>query len=255
MHINFVVMGNSKEKQQGELQLFSFANSDRDVQIRVKMLEDEPWFVAKDVCNVLGLVNSRKATMSLDEDEKRGLLIVTPSGTQTMTSISESGLYSLIFQSRKPEAKAFRKWVTSEVLPTLRKTGRYSVCETSAKQNYEKNFGQFLDLRGEVYRTELLMGREVRIVRYEDMEYYSLGDVLRAIGSETSCWQAAKSLNVQKKQAVKIFLFGQTHPAWFITRTGLRLIVSGSRVVKTPEKEKLGHFIRKGASYGYRITE
>lgn len=243
-------MRNSKEKQQGELQLFSFANSGKDVLIRVQMLDGEPWFVAKDVCDALALSEVSNTLLRLDEDEKlTRLLFVSGQGRQ-MWLVNESGLYNLIFQSRKPEAKSFRKWVTSEVLPTLRKTGRYSICEGSGKQR-----DQFLDLRGEVYRTELLMGREVRIVRYEDMEYYSLGDVLRAIGSETSCWQAAKSLNVQKKQAVKIFLFGQTHPAWFITRTGLRLIVSGSRVVKTPEKEKLGHFIRKGASYGYRITE
>lgn len=243
-------MRNSQERQQGDLQLFSFANSGKDVQIRVKILDGEPWFVAKDVCMVLGVSNSRDAVSRLDEDEKATSVLPTQFGCKEMWLVNESGLYNLIFQSRKPEAKSFRKWVTSEVLPTLRKTGRYSICEVNGKQR-----DQFLDLRGEVYRTELLMGREVRIVRYEDMEYYSLGDVLRAIGSETSCWQAAKSLNVQKKQAVKIFLFGQTHPAWFITRTGLRLIVAGSRVVKTPEKEKLGHFIWKGASYGYRITE
>ena len=95
--------------------------------VRVQVINGEPWFVAKDVCDALTLENSRKATASLDDDEKRVSPIVTPSGTQQMTIVNESGLYNLIFQSRKAEARAFRKWVTGEVLPTLRKTGRYEL--------------------------------------------------------------------------------------------------------------------------------
>lgn len=109
----------------GQAKVFTFNASNQN--IRVQMKDGEPWFVAKDVCDALTLENSRKATASLDDDEKGVSPIVTPSGTQQMTIVSESGLYNLIFQSRKPEAKAFRKWVTSEVLPTLRKTGRYEL--------------------------------------------------------------------------------------------------------------------------------
>lgn len=109
----------------GQAKEFTFNASNQN--IRVQMKDGEPWFVAKDVCDALTLENSRKATASLDDDEKGVSPIVTPSGTQQMTIVSESGLYNLIFQSRKPEAKAFRKWVTSEVLPTLRKTGRYEL--------------------------------------------------------------------------------------------------------------------------------
>lgn len=94
--------------------------------IRTEVDNDKnAWFVAKDVCDALGLANSRKATASLEDDEKRVSLIVTPSGKQEMTIVNESGLYNLIFQSRKPEAKRFRKWVTAEVLPTIRKYGQY----------------------------------------------------------------------------------------------------------------------------------
>lgn len=95
--------------------------------VRVQVINGEPWFVAKDVCDALTLENSRKATASLDDDEKRVSPIVTPSGTQQMTIVNESGLYNLIFQSRKAEARAFRKWVTGEVLPTIRRTGRYEL--------------------------------------------------------------------------------------------------------------------------------
>ena len=95
--------------------------------VRVIVRDDEPWFVANDVCAALGLDNSRMATDRLDDDEKGVTSIDTLGGAQAMTVISESGLYSLVLASRKPEAKPFKKWVTSEVLPAIRKSGRYEV--------------------------------------------------------------------------------------------------------------------------------
>lgn len=94
-------------------------------QVRNIMIKGEPYFIAKDVCGVLGLVNSRKALAALDNDEKGVTISDTLGGKQEMATINESGLYSLIFQSRKSEAKAFRKWVTSEVLPAIRRQGFY----------------------------------------------------------------------------------------------------------------------------------
>lgn len=112
-----------------EAKVFTFNENNKP--IRVELVDGEPWFVAKDVCDALTLENSRKATASLDDDEKGVSPIVTPSGTQQMTIVNESGLYNLIFQSRKPEAKKFRKWVTGEVLPSIRKTGRYEAATVS----------------------------------------------------------------------------------------------------------------------------
>lgn len=89
----------------------------------------EPWFVAKDVCRVLGIENNRDAIASLDEDEK--ITVANPDGNpragipHQYTLISESGLYALVFRSRKPQARAFSKWVRAEVLPALRKSGHY----------------------------------------------------------------------------------------------------------------------------------
>lgn len=95
----------------------------------VRVFEDEagnPWFVARDVCKVLEIQNpSDTVRKCLDEDEKGIANIYTHGGTQEMLLISESGLYALVFRSRKPEARAFSKWVRSEVLPAIRKTGRY----------------------------------------------------------------------------------------------------------------------------------
>lgn len=94
--------------------------------LRVIMQGDDPWFVAKDVCDALGLTTANLAR-DLDGDEKGSIKLMTPGGLQLVTLISESGLYSLILRSRKPEAKAFKKWVTAEVLPSIRKTGGYIV--------------------------------------------------------------------------------------------------------------------------------
>jgi prophage antirepressor-like protein len=101
--------------------------------VRVIMIGDAPWFVAADVCDALEIGNTSLAVNGradrekdgLDDDEKGVATVNTPSGDQQMLVINESGLYSLIFKSRKPEAKRFKKWVTSEVLPAIRKTGRY----------------------------------------------------------------------------------------------------------------------------------
>ena len=108
--------------------------------IRVVIIGDEVWFVAVDVCRVLGLKNARKAVSKLDDDEKKNVDLNTVTNSygisdavsqgwidNTVNIVNESGLYSLIFMSRKPNAKKFRKWVTSEVLPSIRKYGYYKV--------------------------------------------------------------------------------------------------------------------------------
>ena len=95
--------------------------------VRVFVKGDETHWVAKDACDVLGLVNSRKALTALDDDEKGVTICDTPGGPQEMATITESGLYHLIFKSQKPEAVRFRKWVTSQVLPTIRRTGTFGL--------------------------------------------------------------------------------------------------------------------------------
>lgn len=87
----------------------------------------EPMFVAKDVCAALGLGNSRQALARLDDDEKGVISTDTPGGEQQMQAVNEPGLYVLVLSSRKPEARAFKRWVTHEVLPALRRDGGYMV--------------------------------------------------------------------------------------------------------------------------------
>lgn len=98
--------------------------------VRAVTLEGEPWFVAADVCRALGLGNSSMAVSKLDDDEKMTLSLTDShsgqrGGAQMATIINEPGLYALVLSSRKPEAKAFKRWITHEVIPSIRKTGGY----------------------------------------------------------------------------------------------------------------------------------
>ncbi len=94
--------------------------------VRVADVDGAPWFVAADVCAVLGIVKHRDAVARLQDDETRPVIVDGNAGPREMTAVSESGLYALIIRSRKPSAVKFRRWVTGEVLPSIRKTGRYA---------------------------------------------------------------------------------------------------------------------------------
>ena len=94
--------------------------------VRMQVIDGQPWFVAKDICDILGLSNSRKAVAALADDEKGVTTMDTSGGKQRLGIVNESGMYTLIFNSRKPSAREFRKWVTSEVLPSIRRYGRYA---------------------------------------------------------------------------------------------------------------------------------
>lgn len=96
----------------------------------VKDENGEPWFVAKDVCDVLTLGNSRDATSRLDDDEKADVGITDGRQERLMVIVNESGLYSLIIRSNKTEAKKFKRWITHDVLPSIRKTGGYGIPQT-----------------------------------------------------------------------------------------------------------------------------
>ena len=97
-------------------------------QIRVIQDEqDEPWWIAKDVCDVLELTNVAMAVKGLDDDEKGISKVYTLGGEQELLTVNEPGLYTLIIRSNKPEAKQFKRWITHEVLPSIRKTGGYEV--------------------------------------------------------------------------------------------------------------------------------
>lgn len=111
-----------------ELQVFNFNKRS----VRTMVLNDEPYFVGKDVAEILGYAKPRNAiaTHVDDEDKKDAPIQGGLGGKQNMIVINESGVYSLVFGSKLPQAKEFKRWVTKEVLPTIRKTGRYSLPQT-----------------------------------------------------------------------------------------------------------------------------
>ena len=111
---------------ENEIQVWNYESSE----IRTVQVNGEPWFVLADVCKVLEISNSRNISSRLEPDEKGVTLVDTLGGTQQMTIINESGLYTVILRSDKPQAKPFRKWVTSEVIPSIRKHGAYMTEQT-----------------------------------------------------------------------------------------------------------------------------
>jgi anti-repressor protein len=113
-------------------------------QVRVIDQDGEPWFVAADVCDALEVTNTGQAMTRLDRDERSTIILNdgTP-GNPLYVIINESGLYSLILTSRKPEAKRFKKWVVGEVLPSIRKTGSYAV---TPQYQIPSSYGEALQL-------------------------------------------------------------------------------------------------------------
>lgn len=223
-------MCNSEKKNQPQPLVEVFNFSQERTPIRVQVINNEPWFVSKDVCDILEISNNRDAVSRLDDDEKATSVLPTQFGAKEMWLINESGLYSLIFQSRKPEAKAFRKWVTSEVLPAIRRKGYYGV--------YQKE-SDYIDAQDTPYTRKMYNDTEVRCIEVEGREWINLGDLFRAIGSSTCVSQSVKKLNAKNIHAVKIMLFGATHPGWFVDAIGAALLVSGSRKIQGFHQLKL----------------
>ena len=95
-------------------------------EVRTIEKDGEPWFVANDICKVLGHTNSRVAVAALDEDEKGVSKVYTLGGEQQMTVVNEAGMYQLVIRSNLPAAKAFKRWITHEVIPTIRRHGAYA---------------------------------------------------------------------------------------------------------------------------------
>lgn len=202
----------------GQVEVFNF--SQEKAPIRVQLINSEPWFVATDVCQVLGISNNRDAVSRLDDDEKATSALPTQFGVKDMWLVSESGLYSLIFQSRKAEAKKFRKWVTSEVLPSIRKKGYYGI---------KKQATDYIDVRDVPYRVMNYRGGEVRVVEVDGEAWYSLNDIHSCIGARTDSSQSVRRLNAKQTLARKLWLYGVPNPGWFVKELGVRLLLCASQ--------------------------
>ena len=104
--------------------------------VRTVIMDGEPWFVLADICKILEISNSRMVAGRLEPDELMSVRLTSGGQHREMTAVSESGLYAVVLRSDKPQAKPFRKWVTSEILPTIRRTGGYVADEDMFIENY-----------------------------------------------------------------------------------------------------------------------
>lgn len=165
--------------------------------VRSILIDGEPWFVAADVCKALELEKTNRALSRLDDDEKGAHSVSTPGGRQRMSIISESGLYSLILGSRKPEARAFKRWITHEVIPSIRKHGAYMTDSLlDALEAHPEALPEYLNrLRSENARNRELT-RRLRLA-LPKAEYY---DAFVDPADCTNIRTTAKELGVPEKQ-------------------------------------------------------
>ena len=165
--------------------------------VRSILIDGDPWFVAADVCKALELEKTNRALSRLDDDEKGAHSVSTPGGRQRMSIISESGLYSLILGSRKPEARAFKRWITHEVIPSIRKHGAYMTDSLlDALEAHPEAVPEYLNcLRSENARNRELT-RRLRIA-LPKAEYY---DAFVDPADCTNIRTTAKELGVPEKQ-------------------------------------------------------
>ena len=175
-----------------ELQIF---NNEEFGKIRTVTINNEPWFVGKDVAEALGYKNTRQALSTNVMSEDKGVHSVdTPSGTQQMTIINESGLYALIFGSKLDSAKRFKHWVTSEVLPSIRRSGSYQKSLTP-EQMMRIQLEMIDDVSGRVTKLENTMNIDYGQQRVLEKEVARV--VIESLGGKDS--------NAYRKIAKKVF--------------------------------------------------
>ena len=199
-----------------EMVAYRFAATSHEV--RTVVINQEPYFVAKDVCDILGLTDTSMALKSLDDDEKLTQKIFGSGQNRKMWLVSESGLYALIMRSNKPEAKAFRKWVTKEVLPAIRKKGYY--------RGFRPVINDYVDARNVPYSRIIVNDYPVKTILLEDEKWHNLADIIWSMGKRTETSKLAARINAKEQLAKKIWLYGQSCPAWYVNSVGLHLILS-----------------------------
>lgn len=180
-------------KSGGEVEVFTHKEFGK---IRTLMIDGEPWFVAKDICAALELGTTSKALERLDEDEKGVNSILTLGGNQNISVVSESGLYSLVLGSRKKEAKAFKRWVTHEVIPSIRKHGAYLTPQKieDALLNPDVIINLALQLKAEKQKNAELTAKAA---------YY---DAVAGASGSTNFRDTAKMLGISEKKFIETVL-------------------------------------------------
>ncbi|KAA6339755.1 hypothetical protein EZS27_012353 [termite gut metagenome] len=177
-----------------------------DCPLHICLTDTSAWFSAGDISRILFEGSSPEELLShLSEDEKKA------------EYVNESGVYRLIFKVCRVEPVDFRQWFTSEALPGLRRP-------------FRKLKSDFIDLRSCPYSRESMHGYAVRMIEHEGKQMYSINDVLRSINSRTDSCRTAFRLRSQRIFVVKLLIYGNTQPAWFTVKAGIKLIEAGGRL-------------------------
>lgn len=171
-----------------ELQVFESAQFG---QVRTVQKDGEPWFVAADVCRALEVGEAHVAMRRLDDDEKGRFSIPTLGGNQEMSIVNEPGLYSLVLGSRKPEAKSFKRWITHEVIPSIRRHGAYATDSTIDRIIGDPDFG--IRLLGQL-KQEREARRALEAQREQDAPKVLFAKSVECSGSEILVGEMAKIL-------------------------------------------------------------
>lgn len=212
---------NSQAQAKKEHEVMTFQFSESENLVRTLYEKDEILFVGSDVAKTLGYKNVRDALRR----HCKGVVkryILTNGGNQKMNMITEGDVFRLIIHSELESAQKFESWIMDEVLPSLRKKGYYSINNSKSKEDY-------LDARAIPHYKHLFNGFNLRCIKINEKIWVSVNDLNKAIHSSTSSNQLAKKLNAVKPLAKKIWIFGNTHPAWFTNELGVELILAGSR--------------------------
>lgn len=182
------------------------------VDLRVIVIDDEPWFVASDVARALGYREARDLTRNLDDDEKAPHSLRTPGGEQTVSIISEAGLFSGILRSRVPQARAFKRWVTHDVLPSIHRTGSYSMAPRALPTDFAS---ALRELANEVDAHE-----ETRAMLAEAQPRAEAWNAIASADGDYSVGDAAKMLNRSGIPTGPQRLFAQLEEIRWIYRGG-----------------------------------
>jgi anti-repressor protein len=170
--------------------------------VRIEDRDGQPWFVAADICAALDIANHRDALSRLDEDERASVVVDTPGGAQSVAAVSESGMYSLVMRSRKAAAKRFRRWVTGEVLPTIRRSGMYGASAPAIDLNDPETLQRAL-----LAMTSRTISAEARVTQAEEATeaVRTKADALDLLANSAgtlNLTDAAKALGVQPRRLV-----------------------------------------------------
>lgn len=225
-----------------DLQIFK---NDTFGQVRILEKDNELWLVAKDVCECLGINDTSKAVGRLDEDEKGANSIPTPGGNQNLLTVNEYGLYSLVLSSRKPEAKEFKRWITHDVIPSIRKTGSYSLAVPKSLPEALRAYANEVELHN---ATKAIVAQQEQQIA----EFKPVKDYVDKILSSKSCLtitQIAADYGMSAQELNKIL-----HEAGLQRKVGNQWILYKQHMSKGFTKSETFTFCRSDGRLDSKIT-